>query len=241
MTLQRKVEGGTPAAMRSNAEWLAALRAGGRVQEQAFAELRLLMLRAIKAFLARKPAAAYADDVLPQIAEDCAQESVLIVQAKLDDFRGDSQFTTWAYIIAIRVVLGELRRRRWRATALDEAVLGQALPSWPIDDPGPERGLAQRQAWALLGGLIETEITPLQRKALIAHAFQDMPLDLVAEWLGTNRNSLYKLIHDARKRLKAALLSRGVSHRDLISIFEAPPRERSHFDESKSRRPHDVS
>jgi len=230
-----------PAATRSNAEWLAALRAGGRVQEEAFAELRLLMLRAIKGFLARRTAPALATDEVLHIAEDCAQESVLLVQAKLDDFRGDSQFTTWAYVIAVRVALGELRRRRWRKTALDEALLGQALPNWPIDDPGPERSLAQRQAWALLSGLIETSLTPLQRKALIAHAFQGMPLDLVAEWLGTNRNSLYKLIHDARKRLKAALLLQGVPHRELISIFEAPPPERPYLEEGKSSLPRDVS
>jgi len=235
-------EGEPPTTTRSNSEWLSALRAGGRVQEEAFAELRLLMLRAIKGFLARKtPAAQVADGALPQIAEDCAQESVLLVQANLDGFRGDSQFTTWAYAIAIRVALGELRRRRWRKAALDEALLGQVLPSWPIDDPGPERSLAQRQAWALLGGLIETSLTPLQHKALIAHAFQGMPLDLVAEWLGTNRNSLYKLIHDARKRLKAALLSHGVSHRDLIAIFEAPPPERPYLEEGKKRPPRDVS
>jgi RNA polymerase sigma-70 factor, ECF subfamily len=240
--MQRTAEGGASPASRSNADWLSALRAGGRVQEEAFAELRLLMLRAIRAFLARKTTAAYAaDGALPQIAEDCAQETVLIVQAKLGDFRGDSRFTTWAYVIAIRVVLGELRRRRWRKAALDEALLGRALPSWPVDDPGPERGLAQRQAWTLLSGLIETSITPLQRKALIAHAFQDMPLDLVAEWLGTNRNSLYKLIHDARKRLKAALLSHGVSHRDLIAVFETPPPERPYLEDGKSRHPHDVS
>jgi len=230
-----------PAATRSNAEWLAALRAGGRVQEEAFAELRLLMLRAIKGFLAGKTALSPAADDLLQIAEDCAQESVLLVQANLDNFRGDSKFTTWAYVIAVRVALGELRRRRWRKSALDEAILGQALPGWPIDDPGPEGGLAQRQAWALLSSLIETALTPLQRKALIAHAFQGMPLDLVAEWLGTNRNNLYKLIHDMRKRLKAALLARGVSHRDLIAIFETPPPERPYLGEGKSSPRDDVS
>jgi RNA polymerase sigma-70 factor, ECF subfamily len=62
----------------------------------------------------------------------------------------------------------------------------------------------------------------LQRTALVAHAFQEMPLDLVAEWLGTNRNSLYKLIHDARKRLKEALLAQGITHKDLIAVFYEP-------------------
>ncbi|MGJ0506075.1 MAG: RNA polymerase sigma factor [Methylocystis sp.] len=122
------------------------------------------------------------------------------MQSKLDQFRGDSQFTTWAYSIAIRVTLNELRRRRWRTSAIEAALLGDAMPNWPIKNPGPERSLEQQQAWTMLTELIETVLTPLQRKALIAHAFQEMPLDLVAEWLGTNRNSLYTLIHDARKR-----------------------------------------
>jgi len=192
-----------------------------------------LLRRAISNFLSRKGSAdARSMDFAPEdLAEECAQESSLLIQSKLGQFRGDSQFTTWAYSIAIRVTLGELRRRRWQATKIEEARLGDAMPGWPIDEPGPERSLEQRQAWALLSELIESALTELQRKALIAHAFQDMPLDLVAEWLGTNRNSLYKLIHDARKRLKAALLARGVTHRELMAIFEP---ERSYPDDGKN-------
>ncbi len=220
---------------RTNTEWLAALRETGQSQESAVKELRQLLRRAIFSFLSRKGAKNVAgpgydhDD----LAEDCAQESVLLIQSKLDQFRGDSQFTTWAYSIAIRVTLNELRRRRWRTSAIEAARLGDAMPHWPIDNPGPERSLEQQQAWAILSELIETALTPLQRKALIAHAFQEMPLDLVAEWLGTNRNSLYKLIHDARKRLQAALLSRGVTHRELIAIFDTPRSERPYFEDSK--------
>lgn len=198
-------------------------------------ELRLLLRRAISSFLSRKSATNVArlNYDYEDLAEDCAQESALLIQAKLDQFRGDSQFTTWAYSIAIRVTLNELRRRRWRSSVIEAARLGDAMPHWPIDNPGPERSLEQQQAWAMLSELIETALTPLQRKALIAHAFQEMPLDLVAEWLGTNRNSLYKLIHDARKRLQAALLSRGVTHRELIAIFDTPRPERPYFEDSK--------
>ena len=82
---------------------------------------------------------------------------------------------------------------------------------------GDKRGLC----WSALSKTLF--LTPLQRKALVAHAFQGMPLDLVAEWLGGNRNSIYKLIHDARKRLKAALLSEGVTHQDIIATFDLRP------------------
>ncbi|MGJ0509028.1 MAG: RNA polymerase sigma factor [Methylocystis sp.] len=222
-------------ATRSNTEWLAALRQTGQTQENAVKELRQLLRRAIFNFLSRKRAgnAGGLDYDYEDLAEDCAQESVLLIQAKLDQFRGDSQFTTWTYAIAIRATLNELRRRRWSATAIQAVRLGDAMPHWPIDNPGPERSLEQQQAWPTLSELIETALTPLQRKALIAHAFQEMPLDLVTEWLGTNRNSLYKLIHDARKRLQAALLSRGVTHRELIAIFDTPHPERPYFEDSK--------
>ncbi|MEK4032471.1 RNA polymerase sigma factor [Methylocystis sp. IM3] len=223
-------------ATRSNAQWLISLRETGQSQENAVKELRQLLRRAILNFLSRKraPNAGLLNHGYEDVAEDCAQESAFLIQSKLDQFRGDSEFTTWAYSIAIRVTLNELRRRRWQASAADPARLGDAMPHWPIDNPGPERSLEQQQAWAMLSELIETALTPLQRKALIAHAFQEMPLDLVAEWLGTNRNSLYKLIHDARKRLKAALLSRGVTHRELIATFDMPRQSRSYLEDGKN-------
>ncbi len=201
---------------RSNAAWLSALQGPPRDREAALAELRLTLLDALRAFLAKQ---ALSGEEARQLAEDCAQDSLILIEAKLAGFRGESRFTTWAYAIAARVALGELRRRRWRRAALEKAELGGALPDWPIDPPGPERSLQQRQAWALLIEAIDHALTPLQRKALVAHAFQDMPLDLVAEWLGSNRNSLYKLIHDARKRLKAALSAKGVTQADLAAAF----------------------
>jgi RNA polymerase sigma-70 factor (ECF subfamily) len=188
------------------------------------AELRKGLLGAIRAYLTKHYViqGSLHSEETQHLAEDCAQEAILIIQAKLDGFRGESQFMTWAFSIAIRVVLGELRRRLWREAAIERAQLGQALPAWPIEEPGPERRLQQREAWAMLTRLIDTELTQRQRTVLIAHAFQEMPLDLVAEWLGTNRNSLYKLIHDARKRLKQALLAQGITHKDLIAVFDEP-------------------
>jgi RNA polymerase sigma-70 factor, ECF subfamily len=209
---------------RSNSEWLTALREGGSSHEAALAELRLGLLGAIRACLTKRHAiqGSLHSEETQHLAEDCTQEAILIIQAKLDDFRGESQFMTWAFSIAIRVALGELRRRWWRQATIEKARLGHALPTWPIEEPGPERSLQQREAWALLTRLIDTALTPLQRTVLIAHAFQEMPLGLIAEWLGTNRNSLYKLIHDARKRLKQALLAQGLTHKDIIAVFDEP-------------------
>jgi RNA polymerase sigma-70 factor (ECF subfamily) len=220
---------------RSNSEWLLALRAGDQNQAVALAELRELVLGAILKFLSRNetPGGSSLGHDLHQMAEDCAQETVILIQSKLEQFRGESKFTTWAYSIAVRVTLGELRRRRWQKAAVVRAHLGEDMPVWPTDAPEPERSLERQQAWALLARLIENSLTPLQRKALVAHAFQGMPLDLVAEWLGGNRNSVYKLIHDARKRLKAALLSEGVTHQDIIATFDSPRRKTYLSDDGK--------
>jgi RNA polymerase sigma-70 factor (ECF subfamily) len=225
---------------RTNSEWLSALTAGNSDEAAALADLLSLMTVAISRVLSRQPVV---DDAMGahHLTEDCAQESVLLIREKLSQFRNESRFTTWAYAIGVRVALGELRRRKWQKAALDKAQLGLAAPSWPIDGPGPDRNLEQQQAWALLTELIESSLTPLQRKALIAHAFQEMPLDEVARWLGSNRNSIYKLIHDARKRLKASLSAHGVSHSELISIFDASHMERHSISDSKNLDAEDVS
>lgn len=183
-------------------------------------DLRRELLGAIRSYLAKN--GSLHPDEARHLAEDCAQEAILIIQAKLDSFRGESRVTTWALSIAVRIVLGELRRRRWQQASVEKVYLGQILPDWPTEQPGPERTLQQREAWALLGRIIDTELTQRQRTALIAHVFEEMPLDLVAEWLGTSRNNLYKLIHDARKRLKEALLAQGITHNDLIAAFDEP-------------------
>jgi RNA polymerase sigma-70 factor (ECF subfamily) len=101
---------------KSNSEWLTALRERGRGQEVALAELRLGLLGAIRAYLTKHYAiqGSLHSAETQHLAEDCTQEAILIIQAKLDGFRGESQFMTWAFSIAIRVALGELRRRRWR-------------------------------------------------------------------------------------------------------------------------------
>ncbi len=213
--------GSEPMRQRTNAEWLAVLKEGAGEEATALAELRAALFETIRAFLSKsQEARAMHADELRQVAEDCAQESLLIVREKLQTFRGESRFSTWAFSIAIRIALGELRRRRWRREAVIEAHLGLALPTWPIEQPGPERSLEQKQAWATLSRLIDNALTPLQRRALIAHAFQGMPLDEVATWLGTNRNNIYKLIHDARKRLKQALLAEGIAREELLATFD---------------------
>ncbi|MGH6795582.1 MAG: sigma factor, partial [Methylocella sp.] len=100
------------------------------------AELRKGLFGATRAYLSKHYViqGSLHSEEAQHLAEDCAQEAILIVQAKLDGFRGESKFMTWAFSIAVRVVLGELRRRRWRQAAIERAQLWQALPAWPIED-----------------------------------------------------------------------------------------------------------
>ncbi len=161
------------------------------------------------------------DDAI-HVAEDCTQEALLAILKKLDTFRGESRFTTWAYQIAIRALLAELRRKRWQEISLERSRIGEALPGWPVDDArsgDAERALQQEQVWAILRGIIEKELTQRQRSVLIAHVFQRMPLDEFAHWLGTNRDNVYKIIHDARKKLKRCLTEHGLSQEEFLQSF----------------------
>ena len=166
-------------------------------------------------------AALWSAEEAHHLAEDCTQETLLAIRSNLAGFRGDSQFTTWAYAIAIRTVLADLRRRRWQKVKREPELLGELIPAWPLDvsTPGPDRSFQQLEAWRILTHLIESDLTPRQRAALVAHAFDEMPLDEVAAWLGTNRDNVYKLLHDARKKLKRALLARGLTLAEVLKMF----------------------
>ena len=142
--------------------------------------------------------------------EDFAQEAALRVLSQLQQFRGDSRFTTWAMAIAVRVAFDEMRRKRWRNVSLDELLEGGAsVPSTPAHD-SPERKTGRQQALNILRQTMNEKLTDKQRMAL-AGELKGMPQTELAARLGTTRNALYKLTHDARKRLKTALLDAGLT------------------------------
>ncbi len=209
---------------RGNAEWLADLKAEGPMQEEALTQLRERILRVIHAYILRhhigRPS--FTSQEAYHFAQDCTQDALLNVLKNVDTFRGESRFTTWAYQVAIRVVLGELRHRRWQEISLDRSQVGEDLPAWPIEDtksPDPERALQQVQTWQLLKEMIENDLTPRQRSVLVANVFQGMPLDEVAAWLGTTRDNVYKILHDARKKLKKILVDRKLTQHEILEPF----------------------
>jgi RNA polymerase sigma-70 factor (ECF subfamily) len=201
---------------RTNQEWLDALRGPGR--DKALADLRAFLVRGLRYALANQ------SNVKETDLEDFAQEALLKILAGMDSFRGESRFTTWAQKIAVHVAFTELRRHRWRDVSLDEmSGFPDADPFIPdtLADPsaGPEQQAIQRMLWSTLRRIIATELTDRQRQALVAARIHGMPLEEVARRMGTNRNALYKLLHDARQRLKKRMMAEGLSPQDVLAAF----------------------
>jgi RNA polymerase sigma-70 factor (ECF subfamily) len=141
----------------------------------------------------------------------------------LDTFEGRSQFTTWAYKIAARVALNELRRRRWRDVSLEgleahEADVG-APHQFASTDPAPEATVERADILRHVQQILMEELTARQRAAMHAIHIQGVPMEEVARRMNTNRNALYKVLHDARLRLKRRLDREGLSVQELLEMF----------------------
>ncbi len=204
---------------RSNEEWIVALRQPGPARDEALADLRATLLRGLRYALADH-AVVRAEDL-----EDFVQDALLKILTGLESFRGESRFTTWAQKIAVRVAFSELRRRRWRDVSLEsmaETPTGEEFIPAELADPSAdsEQQAAQRLILQAMRRVINDELTDRQRKALVAIALSGVPLEVVAERLGTNRNTLYKLLYDARQRLARKMLDTGLSAEDILSAFD---------------------
>lgn len=201
---------------RTNEEWLAALR--GPERDLALADLRALLVRGLRYALAGR---ARVDEAA---LEDFVQDALLKILDGLHTFRGESRFTTWAHKIAVRVAFTEMRRRRWQDVSFDD-VSGSPdtdfIPDTLVDrSAGPETQAVQRQVLSTLRRLIAAGLTDKQRQALVAIRVHGMPLEEVARRMDTNRNALYKLLHDARQRLKKELLAEGLTVQEVLAAFE---------------------
>lgn len=204
---------------RTNAEWLEQLN--DPKDDQALADLRKILLRGLRASLSNR-----INTDLDAITEDFVQDALLKILKSLDTFRGESRFTTWAQKIAIHVAYTELRRRRWKDISLQditETAEGEEFTPAILTDPSttPEREASQNDMLQVVYDLIDTELTDRQRTAIVSILQGGMPIDQVARKMNTNRNALYKLIHDARKRLQQALMdSTGFSAQEVLAMFE---------------------
>jgi RNA polymerase sigma-70 factor, ECF subfamily len=205
---------------RTNEAWLRAL--SGTQQSAALDDLRERLLTGLRYALKQRYGVTESD------LEDFVQEALVKILANLDSFRGESKFMTWAQKIAIRVAFSELRRKRWENISLQDMAPAWVSPQdaealtllrLPSAEPGPERRVTRQNLRLVLAYLIEEELTELQRQAMVAIVLRGMPIEEVARRLGTNRNALYKLLHDARQRLKGSLEAQGLTVEEVLAAF----------------------
>jgi RNA polymerase sigma-70 factor (ECF subfamily) len=201
---------------RTNEEWLAGLR--GSERDRVIGDLRAVIVRGLKVTFAGRVRG------LDETAEDLAQDALIRILNNLDSFRGESRFTTWAQRIAVRVAYTELRRRRWRDVSLQEVIerhegSGREPDALTDRGPSPERETARNMMVETLQNFIAEELTDRQREAMIAVMFEGMPLEEAARRMETNRNALYKLLHDARKKLKKRIKAEGLSSAEVLDAL----------------------
>lgn len=201
----------------SSRRWLRRLRSAGGERDAAIAELHELLLRAARFEIRRRRTAfpQLRGEDLDALAQQSADDALMAILEKLDEFRGESRFTTWAFKFALYEAAANVRRRAWR---------GRELPlgpeAWtPLADAraGPDHGTQTAELLAALGEEIERSLSARQRQVLVALALEDVPIDVLAERLGASRGALYKTLHDARAKLRKRLAARG---------FELPDQRR---------------
>jgi RNA polymerase sigma-70 factor, ECF subfamily len=208
---------------RTNEAWLADLRTPGSHQEAALADLRCVILEGLPYALAKWLSPL--DPRFQPLAEEVAQDTLLRVMARLDSFEGRSQFTTWVHTISVRVALTELRRAKWQEVSLDDMLSGEEAGEAPNEFADPARGVeasAEKESiLAMLQLMLQQDLTEKQRKAMIAVVIKGIPMEEVARRMGMERNTLYKLLHDARIKLKKRLEKEGLSPEEILSAFHS--------------------
>jgi RNA polymerase sigma-70 factor, ECF subfamily len=191
--------------------WLRDLRAEGRTKDEAVVRLHALLLRAARFECARRrPALPHLrGHDLDDIANQAADDALISVLARLDDFRGASRFTTWVYKFALLEAAVKLRKRSWQGREVPlEPETWSLFTSARIE---PDEEAEQSELLTTLQQAIADVLTPHQRRVLVALALNGVPIDVLAERLSTNRGALYKTLHDARRKLRRHLDEQGLS------------------------------
>jgi RNA polymerase sigma-70 factor (ECF subfamily) len=199
---------------RTNEQWLADIR--GPNPDEALADLYDLLVRGLRAALG-----GYGGGVEANVG-DFAQEALIKITGNLDSFRGESRFTTWAQKIAMNVALTELKRRRWRDVSLQDLLARREAADPGPADPQltPEQLTFQNMVLGELRRMVDEELTDRQREAVVAVLLEGIPVSEVAKRMGIKQNALYKLLHDARRKLKRQMEAAGLSPQEVLAAFE---------------------
>ena len=203
--------------------WVDRLGPDSRDRDTAIADLHALLLKGARFEVNRRRAAfpQLRGDDHDDLAHQSADDALLAVLGKLDEFRGDSRFTTWAYKFALFEAGTKVRRRAWQ---------GREVPlepeSWALiadGDSTPHQDAETGEVLAALRDAIEDDLTQHQREVFVAATLNDVPIDVLAERLNATRGALYKTIHDARGKLRAALAARELGVGDHIATGTTRP------------------
>jgi RNA polymerase sigma-70 factor (ECF subfamily) len=191
--------------------WIDRLTPGSEDLEAGIEELHSLLLRGARFEVGRRRATLphlWGEDH-EDLAQQSADDALLAVLRKLDDFRGESRFTTWAYKFALLEAAAKVRSRAWQGREIPTEPESWSL--FPSCASTAQEGLEMKELLAALKVAVATDLSAHQREVLIAIALNDVPIDVLAARLGRSRGAIYKTVHDARQKLRAALAARGIT------------------------------
>lgn len=209
---------------RTNEEWVESLSGRDGQQSEAITDLRDLLLRA-----ALYTSVSHMGDLRDMndhdrlaLAEDCAQDALQAVLGKLADFRGESRFTTWAYKFGVNIALTRIRQERWKSISLDALGDHDDPLDW-LQEEGPlgdaDTPSMRAEVRTEIQEVIRGALTGRQRQVLKWIAFDGVPMDVVVERMDTNRNAVYKMLHEARMKIKRHLAARGYELEEIYDLF----------------------
>lgn len=184
------------------------------MRDNAICDLRDMLLRGLSKSLSKDRRI---DDAF---LEDIVQEACMKVLEKLDGFEGRSRFRTWAVTIAVRTAISKMRKREWQNVSLESLTVDAKFdPQMAIDSAETvDQADSKLEVLTKLKELIDGELTDRQWAALTAE-LGGMPLPQIAERFGSNTNSVYKLLHDARKKLRHGLEAAGITIDDICAAW----------------------
>jgi len=198
--------------MSSEINWVDQLKSGPPESDTALKKLRVILLRGLSHSLAMRGGG-------EAFAEDVVQETLIKVMNSLDSFAGRSRFTSWAITIATRTGISALRRRHFQNVSLEDvAGDGDMQFSAEAATADPSDRSSRHEVLQQLNQLVNEKLTTRQRKVMLA-ALAGMPMEEIARRMHSNRNAIYKLFHDARKKLRAGFESLGVQASDIQAVF----------------------
>jgi RNA polymerase sigma-70 factor (ECF subfamily) len=197
----------------TNEDWIKALTPPP--EEQAIEQLRTYLLKGLKSVLYKN-----VDRGLNDFCEDITQDSLLKILDNVDTFRGESKFTTWAMKIAVREGYSELRRKRYDDISLEQ------YSSYDPDEKdaveieheqaGPDQITHESILVQKVMKIMEKQLTDKQKKVLQHLMIDQIPMTVVADIMGSNRNAIYKLVHDARLKLRKSLEAEGINPEEIL-------------------------